>query len=497
MTLSGSPHGGSLSLLTDLYQLTMACAYWREGIAEREAVFSLSFRSNPFGGGFSIACGVARVVGFLTGLRFDESDLAFLQGLKGADNKPLLDEGFLNRLRDFEFRCDLDGIPEGTAVFPHEPLLRVQGPLWQAQLLETAMLNILNFETLIATKAARIALAAQGDPVLEFGLRRAQGVDGGLAASRAAYIGGCAGTSNVLAGKLFGIPVKGTHAHSWVMAFASEAESFEAYAGAMPNNSIFLVDTYDTITGVQRAIEAGRKLRARGYQLTGIRLDSGDLLELSVSARRLLDEAGFRDAVIVGSGDLDEYAIADWKRRGAKIGVWGVGTRLVTGYDDPALNGVYKLSAIRDSAGAWQYKLKLSEQADKMSDPGILQVRRFQREGKPIADVVFDELAPPPRKWTLIEPGDFSRRVAVPGDALGEDLLAPLFRGGQPVYEPPAAQQARQRALDQVRLLDERFTRLREPEVYPAGLEEGLWTLKQETAARLRQAESNRQGESK
>jgi nicotinate phosphoribosyltransferase len=439
---------------------------------------------------------VARVIDFLKALRFDDSDLAYLGSLKGNNKEPLFDDGFLNRLRDFEFRCDVDGIPEGTAVFPQEPLLRVSGPLWQAQLLETAMLNIINFETLIATKAARVALAAQGDPVLEFGLRRAQGVDGGLAASRAAYVGGCASTSNVLAGKLFGIPVRGTHAHSWVMAFDSETESFEAYAAAMPNNSILLVDTYDTIEGVKRAIEVGKTLRERGYRLSGIRLDSGDLLLLSVAARCLLDEAGFSDAVIVGSGDLDEYAIADLKGRGAKIGVWGVGTRLATGYDDGALGGVYKLSAIRDSAGVWQYKVKLSEQAVKMSNPGILQVRRFRREGMPIADVVFDEPTPPSGKWVLVDPGDLASRVSVPEDAQGEDLLVPLFRGGRLVYDPPAIEKARQRSLDQVRQLDKRFTRLSEPEVYPAGLEQGLLQLKEEIVARLKQKESDRRGES-
>ena len=478
-----------MSLLTDLYQLTMACGYWRAGIAEREAVFDLTFRTHPFAGGFSVACGAARAIAYLKALRFDESDRAYLTELKGNDEQRLFDDDFLERLRGFEFGCDVDGIPEGTVVFPQEPLVRVKGPLWQAQLLETALLNILNFETLIATKAARVALAAQGEPVLEFGLRRAHGVDGGLTASRAAYIGGCAGTSNVLAGKLFGIPVKGTHAHSWVMAFASELESFEAYASAMPGNSILLVDTYDTIEGIRRAIEVGKKLRARGYRFAGIRLDSGDLSKLSIDARRLLDKAGFPKAVIVGSGDLDEYAIAELKQRGAKIGVWGVGTKLSTGHDDSALGGVYKLSAIRDAAGAWQYKVKLSEQMVKMSNPGILQVKRFWREGRPIADVVFDEPTPPKGEWVLVDAAKPSRRVAVPADAEAENLLVPLFRAGRAVFEPPSAEEARQRALDQVGRLDERFKRLRNPEIYPVGLEQGLFQIRQEIIASIKQGE--------
>ncbi len=483
------PYAGSLSLLTDLYQLTMACGYSKAGIAEREAVFDLIFRSHPFGGGFSVACGVARAVEYLQALRYDESDCAYLESLKGNDGQRLFDDEFLARLRGFEFACDVDGIPEGTVVFPQEPLVRVQGPLWQAQLLETALLNILNFETLIATKAARVALAAQGQAVLEFGLRRAQGADGGLAASRAAYIGGCAATSNVLAGKLFDIPVKGTHAHSWVMAFASELESFEAYAAAMPGNSILLVDTYDTIEGVRRAIDVGRKLRTRGYEFAGIRLDSGDLVRLSIDARRMLDEGGFPKASIVGSGDLDEHAIARLKRDGAKIDVWGVGTRLSTGHEDSALTGVYKLSAIRDAQGAWQYKVKLSEQAVKMSNPGILQVRRFSRQGRPIADVVFDVPTPPKKDWVLVDPSDPSRSIAVPGDAKAEDLLVPLFRNGKAVYEPASAGQARQRALEQVATLAEPFKRLNDPEVYPVGLEHSLYQIKQEIVSAIKQGE--------
>ena len=276
----------SLSLLTDLYQLTMACAYWKSGLAEREAAFHLFFRHNPFGGGFAVACGLAYVIDFIRSFRLSESDVEYLAGLRGDDDRPLFDGEFLAFLGRLRLTCDIDAVPEGTVVFAHEPLVRVCGPIIVCQLLETPLLNLINFQTLIATKAARVCYAAGEDPVLEFGLRRAQGVDGALAASRAAYIGGCAATSNVLAGKLFGIPVRGTHAHSWVMLFDSELEAFQAYAAAMPNNCVFLVDTYDTLEGVRRAVQVGRWLRDRGQRLLGIRLDSGDLAYLSIGAAR-------------------------------------------------------------------------------------------------------------------------------------------------------------------------------------------------------------------
>src|SRR5947199_6542974 len=277
------------ALLTDLYQLTMAYGYWKSGLAEREAVFHLFFRNSPFQCGFTLTAGLAPTIEFLQAFQFTENDLAFLGTLRGNDDQPLFDRGFLNYLGTLRFSCEVDAIPEGTAVFPQEPLLRIQGPILQCQLLETALLNLINFQSLIATKAARVCLAAQGEPVLEFGLRRAQGVDGALAASRAAYLGGCAATSNVLAGQLFGIPVKGTHAHSWVMSFDDELESFEAYANAMPNNCVFLVDTYSTLEGVRHAAVVGQKLKAAGHRMIGIRLDSGDLAYLSIEARKILD----------------------------------------------------------------------------------------------------------------------------------------------------------------------------------------------------------------
>ena len=356
----------SLSLLTDLYELTMACAYWKAGIADREAVFGLSFREHPFRGGYTIAAGLASVVDWVESLGFTDDDRSYLAGLQGNDQKPLFDEGFLDYLRTLEFSCDIDAVPEGTVVFPHQPLVRVTGPILQCQILETAVLNLVNFQSLIATKAARVCNAAGGEPVIEFGLRRAQGIDGGLTASRAAYIGGCAATSNVLAGKLFGIPVKGTLAHSWVMCFDGEPESFQAYAEAMPNNCVFLVDTYDSLEGVRRAVDVGRWLAQHGHRMIGIRLDSGDLAYLSIEARRMLDEAGFEDATIVASNNLDENLISSLKQQGAMIGVWGVGTQLATAFDEPALGGVYKLTAVRDDPESdWKYKVKLSDQVSK------------------------------------------------------------------------------------------------------------------------------------
>ena len=294
MSLLADVYRLPLAGLTDLYQLTMAQAYRSSGKAETEAVFHLFFRRNPFGGGFAVACGLSRVLELLQDFRFGEQDLAYLALQAGNDGRPLFDPSFLRELSELRLACDVDAVPEGTVVFPYEPLLRVRGPLLQAQLVETALLNSVNFETLIATKAARVVLAARGDEVIDFGLRRAQGIDGGLSASRAAFVGGCTATSNVLAGRLLGLPVRGTHAHSWVMAWDGEEESFETWARVQPNNCVFLVDTYDTLEGVRRAAAVALRLRERGHRAIGIRLDSGDLAYLSIEARKILDGAGLR-----------------------------------------------------------------------------------------------------------------------------------------------------------------------------------------------------------
>jgi nicotinate phosphoribosyltransferase len=468
----------SLTLLTDLYQITMAYGYWKAGMADKEAVFHMFFRKNPFKGGFAVACGLAYVTDILTNFAFDKADLEYLASLKGNNGKPLFEKSFLDYLFKTPFACDVDAIPEGTVVFPHEPLIRVKGPIVQAQILETILLNIMNFQTLIATKAARVAIAAGDQPVLEFGLRRAQGIDGSLAASRAAYIGGCSATSNVLAGKMFGIPVKGTHAHSWVMAFPDELTAFREYAKAMPNNCVFLVDTYDTIKGVKNAIIVGNELRAKGFEMAGIRLDSGDLAYLSIEARKLLDDAGFPEAKIVASNDIDENILESMKRQGAKIDIWGIGTKMITAYDQPALGGVYKLSAIRDKGQEWQYKLKLSEQSIKISNPGILQVRRYSDGIENEGDAIYDLDHEPKEGCRIISPVDAIRRKALAPELHHDDLLIPVFAAGKCVYAPPDVHAARKRTQKQLAAFHPGIKRFANPHEYPVGLEETLHNIK-------------------
>lgn len=468
----------SLALLTDLYELTMAFAYWKSGTTHKEAVFHLTFRTAPFESGFTIACGLATALEYLKRFQFSDSDVAYLSTIVGRDGKLLFESRFLEFLKGLRLSCDVDAIPEGTVVFPQEPLVRVQGPILQAQILETALLNFFNFQSLIATKAARVCLAAQREPVIEFGLRRAQGVDGGLTASRAAYIGGCSSTSNLLAGKLYSIPVAGTHAHSWIMSFDSELEAFTEFAKALPNNAVLLVDTYDTLEGVRHAVEVGQQLRARGQELAGIRLDSGDLAFLSIEARKILDAAGFTKTQIVGSNDLDEHVISSLKQQGAAIACWGVGTRLVTGYDHPALGGVYKLSAIRDRNGPWEYKVKLSEQAAKITNPGILQVRRFRADNEFIGDAIYDSSRPLPSTFVIVDPLNLTRRKHIPPEAQGEDLLVPVLRDGAVVYAPPPLGQVRARVQQQLASLHPGIKRLANPHQYPAGLELGLHEFK-------------------
>ena len=453
--------GTSLSLLTDLYQLTMGYGYWRNQIHTRRSVFHLFFRRCPFGGQYAIAAGLEPAIKWLLDFQVTDEDASFLGTLCGNDNKPLFAKEFLAELKEMRLEIDVDAIPEGTMSFAHEPLLRITGPLWQCQWVETALLNIVNFQTLIATKASRVCDAAQGESVLEFGLRRAQGIDGAISAARAAYVGGCAATSNVLAGKMLGIPVKGTHAHSWVMSFDDEPSAFAAYARAMPNNCVFLVDTYDTIQGVRNAIEMGRHLRDQGHKMVGIRLDSGDLAQLSIEARQLLDDAGFPDSLIVASNDLDEYSIEQLKKDGATIAVWGVGTNLVTARDQPALGGVYKLAAIETSEGQWQPRIKLSEQPIKTSNPGIQQVRRYFNNQEMIGDTIYSELIGPPQ-------------TAHPGSMRHEDLLRPILRDGKLVDDLPSLDSVRERASQQRQQLSPELRQLREAPSYSVQLEPRL-----------------------
>ena len=466
-------------LLTDLYQLTMAYGYWREGLHERESVFHLFYRQPPFDGHYALFSGLDTALALLENFRFDVDDAQYLGSLRDNNGEALFPESFINYLQRLRFTGKVEALPEGSVAFPFEPMLQITAPLLQAQLIETALLNVINFSTLITTKAARIVAAAQGDPVIEFGLRRAQGIDGGLTASRAAYIGGATGTSNVWAGRFYGIPVKGTHAHSWVMVFGDELAAFRAYAQALPGNCIFLVDTYDTIEGVRHAIQVGKELRQYSYALNGIRLDSGELAELSITARRLLDEAGFPDTSIVASNDLDEYRIRELKERGAQIGVWGVGTRLVTAYDQPALGGVYKLAALRSPEGYWQYRLKKSEQLIKINNPGRLQVRRYRNAaGRLVASVLHD-----PLRFGSVD--QFYRHSGagpypISPDWQGEDALQPVMENGSRCHPATDIHTLRQRVLalqPQLAAVDWKS--------FAGGLEENLYHRKQELLADL------------
>lgn len=478
----------SLALLTDLYQLTMAHAHWKTGSHRKEAVFHLYFRNHPFGGGFTVACGLARAKEFISDFRFAPDDLEYLRTLTGQDGTRLFEEGFLEYLREFKLECDIDAVEEGRIVFPSTPMVRVRGPIIAAQLLETPLLNIINFETLIATKAARIAIATKGEPVMEFGLRRAQGIDGSLAASRAAYIGGCSATSNVLAGKLFGIPVKGTHSHSWVMAFGSELESFQQFAQASPGNCVFLVDTFHSLDGVAHAIEVGRTLAKAGHRLGGIRLDSGDLAYLSIEARRMLDEAGFQDAAIVASNELDENIINSLREQGARVSVWGVGTRLITGHDQAAMGCVYKLSAVKDPGGPWKSRMKLSEQAVKVSNPGIQQVRRFSTNSEFAGDMIWHQepgLDAPP-SMLMIDPLDMTRRRSFAAGVAWEDLLKPIFRSGALVAPPDTLADSHERVVQDLSMLHPGIKRFVNPHVYAVGLEEKLFKMRSDLMLHLR-----------
>lgn len=481
MNYSVLPYRHSMALYADLYELTMGQVYLASGMKDWEAAFYVSYRHNPFSGGYAIACGLEFAIDYLLNLRFDEEDVAYLGSIKGNDGQALFDKEFLAYLKEMRFECDVDAVPEGTIVFPHEPLIRIKGPIIQAQLIETALLTFLNFQTLIATKAARICQAAGDQPVLEFGARRAQGMDGAYSATRAAYIGGCAGTSNVWAAKHLGLPpdaVKGTMAHSLIMSFESEPEAFAAYARALPNNCTFLVDTYGTLEGVKHAIEAGNELRRRGYELAGIRLDSGDLAAFSKRARVMLHEAGFDDTQIMASNDLDERLIESLKRQDAAIAVWAVGTRLVTAHDDPALGGVYKLSAIRRPGGAWERKIKLSDQPIKVSNPGMLQIRRYHTDTRNIADAVYDVETDMSQGCIVVNPLDMTRQMKISAATPYTDLLVPVFRGGELVYAQPTLEEIRHNRLRELYRVDFGVKRFDYPDEYPAWLEKSLYVAK-------------------
>jgi len=471
-------------LLTDLYQLTMAYGYWQANLHERDAVFQLVFRQHPFGGNYAISCGLASVIEVIEHFSFQETDLAYLASLKTPQNQPLFPRQFLDYLKTLKITCDIDAMPEGTVVFANEPLLRVQGPLLQAQLLESILLNLINFQTLIATKAARIVAIAKEDEVLEFGLRRAQGPDGALSASRAAFIGGCTATSNVLAGKLYDIPVRGTHSHSWVSAFDNELAAFEHFAQSYPGNCVLLVDTYDTLAGVKNAMIVGHQLRARGYDLQGVRLDSGDLDTLSKAVRHMLDDQGFQQTKIVVSNSLDETTMRTLKAAHAPIDIWGVGTNLVTAYDSPALDGVYKLSAIKNESGAWDYKLKLSEQTIKVSTPGIYQVRRFFAGDVMVGDILYDKQFGIADEPDAVDFAHAAQSFKLPVHSDMQDLLIPIYRAGRCVFARESIHDMRARAKVQ----RQKFSATYADQPYHLGIELKLSEIKQQLISAFMQA---------
>lgn len=457
----------SPALLTDLYQLTMAQGYWRHGWAERQAIFQLFFRRAPFGGQFAIACGLSAISDFLRRWRFTPQDVAYLATLRTADGRPLFSPDFLDYLQTVRFSGEILAVREGTIVFPNEPMVRVRAGLLVAQLLETPLLNLIGFATLVATKAARVARAAGSDPVIEFGLRRAQGFEASLIAARATYIGGCAGTSNMLAGYLWGIPVRGTQAHSWILAFGDELAAFRAFAEMFPSNCILLVDTFDTIEGVKNAIQVAHELKQTGSHLIGIRLDSGDLVQLSQRARKLLDEAGLPEVLILASGDLDEFEITRLKAAGAKINAWGVGTRLTTAFGEPALSVVYKLAAIQEADGTWRDRMKISAEPAKQTLPGLLRVSRLFANGRAVADVLYDERDPPADR----QPARWKREVAKDEQ---KDLLEPLWQGESATRAEEDLKAIRAYVQEQIASFDEEIFSLRKPKAYSVILARGV-----------------------
>ena len=472
----------NLTLLTDLYELTMMQGYFKEKDANETVIFDMFYRTNPHGNGFAICAGLEQAIEYIKGLHFDESDIEYLRSLN------IFAEDFLEYLSTFRFTGDIYAIPEGTVVFPRESLIKVIAPIMQAQLVETALLTIINHQSLIATKTERIVHAAKGDGVMEFGLRRAQGADAGTYGARAAMIAGCIGTSNVLCGKMFDVPVKGTHAHSWIMSFPDELTAFRTYAKLYPSACILLVDTYDTLkSGIPNAIKVFKEMREAGIPLTfyGIRLDSGDLAYLSKKAKKMLDAAGFPDAVISASNDLDEYLIDSLKVQGATINSWGVGTNLNTAKDCPSFGGVYKLAAVKDkTTGEFIPKIKLSENAEKITNPGNKTIYRIydKENGKIIADLIclvgekFDTnnsllLFDPQATWkkTLLAPGSYTMR----------ELLVPVFLNGECVYESPKVMDIQKYCKEELDTLWDESKRLVNPHTVHVDLSNELWQTKQ------------------
>lgn len=470
----------NLTLLTDLYELTMMQGYFRNKDQNETVIFDAFYRSNPCDGGFAIAAGLEQVIQYIKELHFEPEDIEYLAslGIFGKD--------FLDYLKDFKFTGDIYAIPEGTVVFPREPLVKVIAPIMQAQLVETAILNIINHQSLIATKAARVCYAAHGDGIMEFGLRRAQGPDAGIYGARAAMIGGCIGTSNVLCGQLFDVPVKGTHAHSWIMSFPDEYTAFKTYADMYPSACILLVDTYDTLkSGVPNAIRVFTEMRQAGIPLTfyGIRLDSGDLAYLSKKARKMLDDAGFPDAVISASNDLDEFLIQSLKDQGAAITSWGVGTHMITSKNCPSFGGVYKLAAVMGKDGKFIPKIKLSENTEKVTNPGNKTIYRiYEKEtGKIKADLIclvdekFDENA----SLLLFDPNEPWKKTKLSGGSYTlRELMVPIFQNGKCCYASPKVMDIRAYCQEEQDTLWEETRRLVNPHKVYVDLSSKLYDIK-------------------
>lgn len=476
----------NLTLLTDLYELTMMNGYYLKGKTDEIAVFDVFFRRKELIT-YSIAAGLEQAVDYILGLSFGEEEIAYLRGLN------LFDEGFLGYLKNLKFTGDVYSVPEGTMVFPGEPILTVKAPVIEAQLVETAILNIINHQTLIATKSAKVCSAAKGDNVMEFGLRRAQGPDAGIYGARAAIIGGCNSTSNVLAGKMFSVPVSGTHAHSWVMNFPSELEAFRVYAEIYPDATLLLVDTYDTLkSGIPNAIKVFDELKAKGKKPLGIRIDSGDLAYLTKRARKMLDEAGYPDAIICASGDLDEKLVQSLKLQGAKINSWGIGTKLITSEDMPSLGGVYKLAAVEEN-GKIIPKIKVSDNTEKITNPGFKTFYRIydKTTGKAEADLIalrgekinFSEpltLYHPIERWKKITFENYTAR----------ELPVQIIRNGKLVYDMPDLKDIRKYAAEEMDSFWDEYKRLDQPHVYKVDLSDELYALKSDMLDRVRRGES-------
>ena len=470
----------NLTLLTDLYELTMMQGYYEKGQNEN-VIFDVFFRQNPCNNGYSVCAGVDQVIDYIKNLHFTYDDVDYLRGLG------IFKEDFLHYLSGFHFSGDIYAIPEGTVVFPKEPLLKVVAPIMEAQLVETAILNIINHQSLIATKTSRIVFAANGDGIMEFGLRRAQGPDAGLYGARAAMIGGCVGTSNVLAGQMFDVPVMGTHAHSWIMSFPDEYTAFKTYAEMYPDNCTLLVDTYDTLkSGVPNAIRVFQEFKDAGKPLIkyGIRLDSGDLAYLSKEARKMLDEAGFPEATICASNDLDEFLLHDLKMQGAAIDSWGVGTNLITSKDCPSFGGVYKLAAIQNEEGEFVPKIKISENTEKITNPGNKTIYRIYEKasGKIKADLICfaDEVIDPKQDLLLFDPMDTWKKTKLAGGTYTvREILLPIFKNGECLYKSPTLKEIAAYCREEKDTLWDETKRLFYPHRVYVDLSQKLYAVKQ------------------